>query len=473
MIELELTDKISPFLSTDKRIKVAFGGRGGTKSQSIVDILLYKVAQGKKVGCFREHQNTIEDSVHALIKDEIERLGIPGYSVQKTYIDHMSGGMFRFKGLARNLMGVKSAHGFDIFFIEEGQFLSEDSLRILIPTLRTAGSELWIILNPESRQDPVSKRYIMPFYKTLLKDSIYVDDHLLIVWTNYDENPWFPKELEADRLRDYEMLSRAEYDHIWRGHFLDDIENSIIKAEWFDAAVDADKKLNFGARGVDVVSHDPSDLGLDDKAICHRHGSCVLACKSRAYGDVNDGMDWALDYVIDKSVDLFTWDCDGMGVSLNRQVKQALKPKQINFQMYKGSMGVDNPETIYQGVTGSANHKTNKQTFKNKRAQKIWSVRDRFYNTYLAVEKGIYTDPDYMISISSDIDEIEQLRAETCRIPRKYNPNGLIQIHSKPEMKRIYSIDSPNLFDSLVMAFEVPANIYEDIEHMEFVSLWA
>jgi len=61
---------------------------------------------------------------------------------------------------------------------------------------------------------------------------------------------------------------------------------------------------------------------------------------------------------------------------------------------------------------------------------------DRFYNTYLAVEKGKYIDPDNMVSLSSDIECLDQLRAEVCRIPQKPNGNGKIQILSKEEMKK-------------------------------------
>jgi len=454
-------------MTTDKRIKVAFGGRGGTKSQSIVDILIQKVHQGARVCCFREHENTLEDSVHSLICSEIARIDVPGFLLHKSYIDHESGGCFRFKGLSRNSQGIKSASNFDIFFIEEGQFISEESLRDLIPTLRAAGSELWIILNPGSREDPVSRRYIVPFYDELLRSGTYEDGYHLIVWTNFDENPWFPAELEASRQQDFALLSRAEYDHIWRGFFNDTIENSIIKAEWFDAAIDAHIKLKFKAEGVSVVSHDPSDLGPDDKAIAHRHGSVVLDVQAKATGDSNEGMDWALDYAIQKDVNLFTWDCDGMGVSLNRQVQKSLSGKRIDFAMYKGSHKPDRPLEYYMDVETRKAKKTNQDTFTNKRAQKSWLLRDRFYNTFLAVEKGVYTDPDLLISISSDIQDMEALRSEVCRIPRKHNGNGKIQIMPKEEMKRKYKIKSPNLFDALVMSFETTPPVM-DMTPIEF-----
>ena len=395
----------------DFRFKVAVGGRGGTKSQSCVDILIKKAAvEGKRICIFREFGSSIEDSVWSLISDEIFRIGVPGYKIQRTKISHTSGGFFKSKGLGRDSKSVKSFSGFDIFLIEEGDFLTDEILKDLTPTLRKEGSELWMIFNPQSREDAISRRFLVPFYDKLLKDGIYRDKLHYITWTNIDENPWAPQELLDEMELDRELLSTAEFDHKWRGFFNDAVENAIILAEWFDAAVDAHKKLNWEPRGIEVVGHDPSDLGPDPKGLCHRHGSLVKECKQLKTMDVNQGCDWALDYAIAEQVDLFSWDCDGMGVALNRQVSTALKGKKIDFTMYKGSQGPDNPNQIYEGIQeDKKKKKTNKETFKNKRAQKSWYIRDRFYNTWLAVEKGIYTDPDDMISISSDIEDLEIL----------------------------------------------------------------
>ena len=180
--------------------------------------------------------------------------------------------------------------------------------------------------------------------------------------------------------------------------------------------------------------------------------------KEDADKDVNDGCDWATGYAIENDADHFTWDCDGLGVTLRRQVSEAFDGKKIDYHMFKGSEGVDYPDAIYEAIEGEDKRKarTNKQTFKNKRAQYCWDLRDRYYRTYRAVERGEYTDPDLLISISSGIDCIEQLRSETCRVPRKANGAGLIQIMGKPEMKAKHKIESPNLFDCTFMSLRIP-----------------
>jgi len=125
--------------------------------------------------------------------------------------------------------------------------------------------------------------------------------------------------------------------------------------------------------------------------------------------------------------------------------------------MFRGSNTAQNPEEIYQSdhLIDKENAKTNKQTFKNQRAQFYFMLRDRMYNTFRAITQGLYINPELMISISSDIELIDRLRTEVCRIPKKDNPNGLLQIMSKVDMARQKPpIASPNLADSLMMSMK-------------------
>ena len=137
-----------------------------------------------------------------------------------------------------------------------------------------------------------------------------------------------------------------------------------------------------------------------------------------------------------------------------------------------GSETADNPESIYNEVGNEerSKSKTNKQTFKNKRAQYYWRMRDRFYATYRAVTKGEYIDPEQLISLSSDIKDMDSLRAEICRIPKKQNRNGMIQIMSKQDMLKM-DIPSPNMSDSIMMAMFIP-DIMQDNIDIQFDSLW-
>ena len=443
-----------------------FGGRGGTKSQTIADVLIYKAYhEGIRIGCFREYQNTLDDSVHALIKYEISRLQVPGFKVTDKYIAHENGATFKFKGLARNIGNVKSFFGFDIFWIEEGQFLSEQSIRTLLPTLREQDSELWISLNPENETDAVFERYIKPHYKTLLKDKYYEDDQLLVIWTNYDENPWFPDELELDRQHDYEHLPRNVYDHVWLGYCNPAVDNPLIETEWFDACIDAHTRLGFDPLGIKYVSFDPADT-RDAKALSYRHGSVVLQSRETNDGDVNEACDWATDFAIQNDADAFIWDCDGLGVSLKRQISKAFEGKPILLTMFKGSEKPDNPEATFQfmnttvagdGITPRMfNQKKIKDVIKNKRAQYYYDLRLRVYTTYRAVRYKEYHDPDEMISFSLGIDDLQALRSEMCSMPLKPNSSGLFELYTKSEMKTKFKLPSLNLADTSMMFLKTP-----------------
>ena len=456
---VSIPEKLEPALITPKRFKIIFGGRSSAKSHGVGDIFSAKAKDyGHKTLCLREMQNTIEDSVHALLAALIRDHQWTDFDITEKAIRLKGEDVFKFKGLARNVDGVKSAYGFMNSWVEEAQVISLKSLEELTPTIREAGAELWFTLNPGSSADPMSQRFLQPFYSQLLRDRFYEDDLHLVIWMNYEDNPWHG-ELEPERLYDYENKSKAEYRHKWLGYYNDEVANSIITVEEFDAAVDAHTKLGFKPTGAKIAAYDPSDLGPDDKGYVLRHGSVVLDVQARSIGDVNEGTDWALGLAVNAGADHFVWDCDGMGVSLKRQVSEALDGKHIAYHMFKGSESPENPDAIYEdtGEYQSGNNKSHRDTFFNKRAQYYIKLADRFKATHRAVENGEYINPDDMISLSPDLDCLDQLRAEVCRIPRRPNANGKIQIMSKIEMaKKPYELPSPNLADSMMMSMISP-----------------
>jgi phage terminase large subunit len=456
--------KLERFVTTKKRFKIAFGGRSGAKSNTFGDIFAAQAKDyGNKTICLRELQNSIEDSVHALLAAEIKRLAFDDFEVTNNAIRLKGEDVFKFKGLARNPDAVKSMFGFKRAWAEEAQTLSDESIAMLTPTIREKGSEIWFSLNPGSSGDAVSQRFLDPFYSALLRDGYYEDELHLIVWINYTDNPWHSEELERERVFDERVLSKSAYDHKWLGYYNDTVENALIEAEWFDACIDAHTKLGFTGKGAKFAAHDPSDTGPDSKGYAARHGSIVYSVEEKLDGTINDGGDWATGLAIQQGVDHYTWDCDGMGVGLSRQTGEAFEAKPIKAAMFKGSESPDNPLGVYENCldSGVNGHKTNKDVFKNKRAQNYQRLRDRCYKTYLAVVKGEYQNPEEMISFSSDIPLLTKLRAELCRMPIKPNANGLIELYTKQVMKTRFKIDSPNLGDSVMMLMAAPKAVKE------------
>lgn len=475
MSSLQIPDKLAPLLRKKKRFKIVIGGRGSAKSTSVGNIFLMKIeTEQADVLCLREFQGSIEDSVHKLMKSGVEKLGISDrfYITDNKIESKASGRGTRYKGAARNSSAIKSAEGFKYSWFEEAQTISAETLEELIPTIRAEDSELWFSANPKSSNDPFSRRFIVPYLDDLEKHGYYEDDLHMIIVINWRDNPWFPKELEETRQWDYENLPRAKYDHIWEGKFNDTVDNAIIQPEWFDACVDAHIKLGIEPTGIEVVAHDPSDEGEDTKGLAYRHGIIIKDVLEKEDGNINDGGDWAVAFAIQHKIDAFTWDCDGMGVGLNRQIGQALSPKRITLDMFKGSMAAKNPEATFEKIGDKI--KKNKDSFMNQRAQGYWYLRERMRKTYEAVVNGAYMDPIELISISSEIKLLPTVRSEVCRIPTKDNSYGKIQILSKPEMKKL-GIKSPNLADSIMMAmmYEVKiAKTYENVQPIPTVNYY-
>lgn len=442
------------------RYKGAKGGRGSGKShffaEKLIDDSLYE--PGLRSVCIREVQKSLKDSAKRLIEDKLQDLKLGerhGFKVFREVIETPGDGIILFQGMQDHTAeSIKSLEGFVRAWVEEAQTLSATSLQLLRPTIRKEGSELWFSWNPRSSKDPIDMLFCGESPPT---DAI-------LVTANWRDNPWFTSVLEQERQDDYANLPRATYDHVWEGGYSDTIPDAIILPEWFDACVDAHIKLGFEPLGQELVAYDPADTG-DDKAVAHSHGSVILDARSTGEGRIDTATDWATTYAIDRRPDAFTWDADGMGAGLKRQITEALTGKKIEIEAFRGSEAADRPEHIYQRIDSEVKDaKSNRETFVNRRAQYYWLLRDRMYRTFLAVEKGQQAiNPDDLISFSSGITELSALRSELCRIPRKYNNSGRIQLLSKPEMKK-QDIDSPNLADAVMMLMRQVDVKHENVE---------
>ncbi len=453
---LRVNYKLLPFLTKPQPIKVAYGGRGSGKSIGLCDMAIMKMESRRiDVYCLREFQESIRDSIHRTLSMSINRLELDGWDVQETKIISPFGNETTYKGAARNASSIQGAENYLLSIFSEAHTASQESIDRLLPTiLRKPGAQCWFEANPQSSADPFSERFINPYKDIIDRDGFYEDDLHYIVSVNWRDNPWWNEEQERLRAWDYEHLDRAKYDWIWEGAFNDSVERSLVMAEWFDACIDAHKKLGFSPRGVKIAAHDPSDTGPDSKGFCVRHGSVITHIDEMESGAINEGGDWATGLAIQHGVDAFTWDCDGMGVGLARQVSQAFEGKNKQIAMFKGSESPDFPDSIYEPSVKSlmSDQQTNDDVFKNKRAQYYAALRDRCYLTYRAVVHNEYCDPDKLISFSSDIKLLQKLRSELCRMPIKPNASGLIELYTKDEMKRKFKFNSPNLADSVMMS---------------------
>ena len=189
------------------RYKVLYGGRGGAKSWGIARALLViGSTKPTRVLCAREFQTSIKDSVHKLLCDQIQSMGLGEfYEITDRTIRGKNGTEFNFVGLKNNVANVKSYEGVDICWIEEAQSVSKRSYDVLIPTIRKEKSEIWISFNPELETDETYKRWVSN-----------PPDNAKVVKIGWQDNPWFPEVLkdEKDALKGRDPEA---YQTVWEG----------------------------------------------------------------------------------------------------------------------------------------------------------------------------------------------------------------------------------------------------------------
>ena len=205
---LQVAPKMRPFVNSPYRYDIAHGGRGSTKSWTFGDITLARAAGERiKILCCREVQNSIRDSVHALLKTQIYRLGLEHrFRILQESIYSHAGAEFLFKGLRGNKMEIKSIEDIDICWVEEAAKVTRESWNYLVPTIRKPGSKIMVSFNPEEEKDETYQRFV-----------IHPPPNSLVVEVNYWDNPWFydtelPAEMEYDKKTDFE-----KYEHVWCG----------------------------------------------------------------------------------------------------------------------------------------------------------------------------------------------------------------------------------------------------------------
>jgi phage terminase large subunit len=210
------------------RYKCYWGGRGAGKSHSIAKGLLILGARSPlRILCAREFMTSMRDSVHKLLSDQIEQMGLHSfYEITQSNIRGKNGTEFSFVGLKNNTANIKSYEGVDICWIEEAQTVSKTSWNILIPTIRKEDSEIWISFNPELESDETYQRFVL-----------HPPENALVQKINWSDNPWFPETLNLERLalknRDHEA-----YNTVWEGLCRVTVDGAIFAKEMQMAELD-------------------------------------------------------------------------------------------------------------------------------------------------------------------------------------------------------------------------------------------
>lgn len=231
------------------RYKGAKGGRGSGKSHERAEALVEQALlhPDLKVVCIREIQKSLKFSAKALIESKIRKFGLSHlFRIGREEIRRIDGdGLMIFQGMQDHTAdSIKSLEGFDIAWVEEGHSLSHRSFQLLRPTIRAAGSEIWVTWNPDQPTDAVDA-----FFNEAIANG---SEDVCLVHVNYDENPFLPEELYKEMLYD-RRYNPQSFGHVWLGEYNIKSEAQIFGGKYvvdeFEAGKDWDGPyfgLDFG-----------------------------------------------------------------------------------------------------------------------------------------------------------------------------------------------------------------------------------
>lgn len=254
---IELPPKLIPVFQGPARYRGAYGGRGSAKTRSfalMTAVRAYMFAEAGQSGvilCGREFMNSLEDSSMEEVKQAIR--SVPWldayFDIGEKYIRTRNKRVsYVFAGLRHNVDSIKSKARILIAWVDEAENVSETAWQKLTPTVREPGSEIWVTWNPEQDGSPTDKRYRK-----------HPPTNSKVVELNYTDNPWFPEELEQDRLDDRERLDDQTYAWIWDGAYRENSEAQILAGKYRVAEFEPDRNWDGPYFGIDWgFSQDPT-----------------------------------------------------------------------------------------------------------------------------------------------------------------------------------------------------------------------
>lgn len=264
------------------RYKIIRGGRGSGKSWGVARALLaLGASKPLRVLCTREVQESIKESVHKLLSDQIEELDLDSeYEVLEKEIRGKNGTLFVFAGLLQHTVtSIKSYEGFDVVWVEEAQTVSKRSWSILIPTIRKTGSEIWVTFNPDLDTDETYVRFV----ENTPPDCVLIE-------MNWRDNPWFNDVLNSERLHAKATLPDEDYQNIWEGKCRTAVEGAVYAHEI--GRMYAENRVCLLPYDQRLKVHIVMDLGWNDSmftGLVQRHLSSVriietIECDHKTYG---------------------------------------------------------------------------------------------------------------------------------------------------------------------------------------------
>ena len=436
-----LNPALREFWQTPARNRVLYGGRASTKSWDAAGVALFGAqAAPLKIMCVRQFQNRIEDSVYTLLKSRIGHFGMKDlFDVQRNTIKGVNESQFIFYGLWRHIEEIKSTEGVDILWIEEAHSLTEAQWKILEPTIRKEGSQVWVIFNPRLVTDFAYRRFVLnPPPNTIVRQ------------INYDENPFLSqtmlKIIEAAKAEDED-----EFKHVYLGEPNQDDDAVIIKRSWVMAAIDAHIKLGIEPSGKARIGFDVADGGEDKCAFVEFKGSLAVHAEEWSAGpdELIESATRVWSHAASVGADI-DYDSIGVGAFAGSYFNAMNEPEDgptVDHYKFNAAGGVFNPDANIDDNNDES--PLNKDFYVNLKAQSWWEASIRLRNTYNAVTKDYKFREEDMLFISSKIPHLNKLVDELSTPRRDFAKNGKSMVESKEKLAK-RDVKSPNIADGFI-----------------------
>jgi len=290
---VEFPAKLFSLLHPDapSRYRVASGGRGSGKSHAIAAAMVLRMlSQRLRILCAREIQRSLRESVHHLLVDKIEQLGVAAFfdisdrEIRCTTTDSE----IIFAGLMTNVQQLKSLEGVGLCWVEEAESVSQRSFEVLTPTIRAARSEIWASCNPDDPDAPVQG-----FIEGERPDTRH--EHV-----TFADNPWFPAELEGERTY-LQRVDDDSYRHVWLGECRTHSDAQVFKGKYAIEAFESAPYWDGPYFGADWGFIDPTTLVrafIYEQTLYIEHEAYALGCDLDRVPALFDEVPRARDYTI-------------------------------------------------------------------------------------------------------------------------------------------------------------------------------
>lgn len=409
---LDIPQKMLPMVTdfNNYRYLLAEGGRGGAKSQSIGRFLLFLGEQKHiRIVCGRETQNSIEESVYALLSDLIREHGLNYEILSNKIIHRETQTTFRFRGFReQGSFNIQGMEGVDIVWIDEAQAITKITLDRLIPTIRKDKAKIIFSMNRYEENDPA---YV---FCSGREDCLHIN-------INYMDNQHCTEALknEAEECR---KLSQDDYDHIWLGWPIKQGQDCVFSREDFGA----ERHIATGNYGLRIAGFDIARYGDDKSAvtIIEQLGALHWAVIHSEEWEKKD-LNWTTGRILELHND---WKCDksiidedGIGAGPLDTLTQG---RQLNC-----FIGFHN---VKYGINQN-------KYYANARTENAYKVKKLLDKGHLYIGES----------------DNKKLIDEMCGNIRYTFDNYQRRILISKEQLRSKGIKSPNLADSLIMAISL------------------